>query len=177
MNNIFLIGYRCTGKTSVGKELSAKLSYPFIDADEFLVKEDGRSISEIVAQEGWGALRKKEKEIIEKICKLDKYIVSTGGGVVLDKENIIIMKKTGIVVWLKADVATIKKRMISDYNTNNFRPSLTSKKIEDEIIETLTYRIPLYESSMDFFINTDEFTIDEVCRNICQAIHLEHYLK
>ena len=109
--NIFLIGYRCTGKTSVGRNLAKSLGRPFFDADAEIVEEQGLNISEIVSQQGWDAFREMEKAIIKKMCALDDFVVATGGGVVLDDENIENMKKSGVLVWLKATPGTIKKRI------------------------------------------------------------------
>ena len=88
--NIFLIGYRCTGKTTVGRSLAKSLGRPFFDADKELVKEQRLNISEIVSQKGWDAFREMESMVIKRICDLDNYVVATGGGVVLNDENIKI---------------------------------------------------------------------------------------
>jgi shikimate kinase len=161
--NVFLIGYRCTGKTSVGKLLSAKLGWPFIDTDSLLVSDSGRSIKEIVATDGWEAFRKMEHAIIKEICALDRRIVATGGGIVLNADNVKLMKKRGKLVWLRATPETIKKRMMQDTDTEAFRPALTTKNSMAEVGTTLVEREPLYEKAMDFFVDTDNQQVDEVC--------------
>lgn len=93
--NLFLIGYRCTGKTSVGRFLAGVLGWGFIDADSELVKEHDMTIREIVARWGWNDFREKERIIIKKLCTLDRYVVATGGGAVLNDENVEGMKKRG----------------------------------------------------------------------------------
>ena len=107
-NLIFLIGYRCTGKSSVGKLLSAKLGWTFIDTDSLLVSENGVSIKKIVAIHGWNTVRKMEHAIVNQVCILDRRVVATGGGVVLNDANVNLMKKNGRTVWLKALPETIK---------------------------------------------------------------------
>lgn len=161
--NIYLIGYRCTGKTTVGELLSQKISWPILDADVELVKEQKRPISEIVEKEGWNSFRSIEKGIIRKLSCLNHHVIATGGGAVLDPENVGVMRTTGKVIWLKARPETIARRMVNDKSTGNNRPALTDKGIFDEIEETLNFRNPIYERAMDFSIDTDWMTIEEIC--------------
>ena len=164
--NIFLIGYRGSGKTSVGSSLSDINGWPFIDTDFQLVKELGINISEIVDKKGWEFFRKKESEVLKKVCNHDKQIIATGGGIVLNKENRANMRKSGTVVWLKASFATIEERMLIDSKTKDFRPSLTSKELDEEIKKTLFLRKPYYQKTMDFSIDTDNLDIDSVCKAV-----------
>ena len=161
--NFFLIGYRCTGKTTVGKALANILGWPFLDADAELVQEYDRTITEIVAQEGWNSFREKEKSITKKLCALDKHVIAAGGGVVLNRENVENMKKGGTIVWLKATPEIIKERITLDETTKDSRPSLTAKGLIAEIEETLAARNPLYAKAMDFCIDTDELSIGDIC--------------
>jgi len=164
--NIFLIGYRCTGKTKAGKSISAILNRPFIDTDLKVVEQEGMTISEIVDKKGWDFFRKKETDVLKKVCRLDEQVVATGGGIVLNKENRVNMKKNGTVVWLKATFTAVKKRTLLDSKTKDFRPSLTSKELDEEIKETLLIRKPYYEKAMDFSIYTDNLDIDGVCKAV-----------
>ncbi|MGD8980295.1 MAG: shikimate kinase [Desulfobacterales bacterium] len=173
--NIFLIGYRCTGKTTVGRSLAKRLERFFFDTDVELVKEQGVNISDIVDQRGWTAFREIEKQVIQRTCERDNQVVATGGGVVLDEDNVKRMKDSGVLVWLRADIDTIEKRIIEDNTTRDFRPSLTSKGSVEEIQETLLSRNPLYERAMDFFVDTDFMDIDMVCDTIIQKIKGTEY--
>ncbi|MEA3279879.1 MAG: shikimate kinase [Thermodesulfobacteriota bacterium] len=168
--NIFLTGYRCSGKTSVGKALAMKLGWSFIDADEELVMKYSMTINDIVSRQGWDSFREKEKGILKKICGLDKHVVATGGGVILDSENVKNMKKSGVVVWLRVTPETVKKRILLDKTTGDFRPSLSSKGIVGEIEETILYRKPYYEEAMDFIVDTDTRSIDDVCITILEKL-------
>ncbi len=169
-HNVFLIGYRCTGKSSVGKLLAAKLGWPFIDTDSLLVSESGISIKEIVEKHGWDTFRKMEHAIVNQVCILDRRVVATGGGVVLAEANVNLMKKNGKIVWLKALSETIESRMMLDQDTAAFRPSLTSKDSISEIEETLLERDPLYRQAMDFYVKTDERRVDEICDEIVERL-------
>lgn len=158
--------------------LSNKLGWPFIDTDSVLVSENGQSIKEIVATQGWEAFRKVECDIVKRICLHDRQVVATGGGVVLNEANVILMKNNGWIVWLKAVPETIKSRMELDRDTEAFRPSLTSKDNYSEIEETLLERNPLYRQAMDFYVETDARRVDEICDEIVQQlIKLEPQLK
>ena len=168
--NIFLIGYRCTGKTTVGRFLAKRLERLFFDTDLELVKEQGINISDIVSKRGWAAFREIEKRVIQCACERDNQVVATGGGAVLDEDNVKRMKDSGLIVWLKADINTIEKRIIEDNTTRDFRPSLTSKGSVEEVRETLLTRNPFYERAMDFFVDTDSMDIEAVCDTIIQKI-------
>ena len=171
--NIFLTGYRCTGKTSVGKKIAGKSKLDFIDADSLFVKETGMTISSFVAKEGWESFREKESLIIKKLCAFDRHVIATGGGVILDRNNVKHMKNSGMTVWLKAKPETIKKRIAEDENTEDQRPSLTSRGLIEEIEDTLLFRNPLYEEAMDFSVDTDDLKIDEICDIIINRIKME----
>ncbi len=168
--NIYLIGYRCTGKTSVSTEIGRRLGWPVLDADMELVQEQGRSIADIVAADGWSTFRAMEKTVLKRISAMERRVVATGGGVILDPENVAEMKKSGIIVLLKARPDTIYQRLTGDRNTGQFRPALTNQSQYDEIVSTLSTRQPLYEAAMDFCVETDTLTIAEVCDRIMDGI-------
>ena len=99
--NIFLIGYRCSGKTSVGQALAEIFDRPFYDADAELVREQGMDISEIVKKQGWDAFRNMERDVIKRMCAVKDCVVATGGGAVLDDENVKNMKKNVFAACLR----------------------------------------------------------------------------
>ena len=154
----------------MGKLLSEKLGWPFIDTDALLVSESGISIKEIVETHGWDSFRKMEHVIVNQVCILDRRVVATGGGVVLNEANVNLMKKNGKIIWLKALPETIKSRMMRDQDTAAFRPSLTPKDSFSEIEEMLIQRDPLYRQAMDFYVETDDRKFDEICNEIIQQL-------
>lgn len=173
--NIFLIGYRCTGKTSVGQSLAKRLKRLFFDTDVEIVKEQGVNISDIVSKKGWDAFREMEKRMIRYACERDNQVVATGGGAVLDEQNVRRMKNSGVLVWLRADIKTIEKRIVGDSTTQDFRPALTSKGSIEEIRETLLARNSYYERAMHFFVDTDFMDIRTVCDTIIEKIKGTEY--
>jgi shikimate kinase len=168
--NIFLIGFRCTGKTTVGRIIANKLHMEFIDADDELVKQQKMPISEIVDKHGWAYFRQKESEIIKKIASMNNQLVATGGGVILNNDNVDYMKKSGTIIWLKATPETVKNRILQDEKTEQSRPSLTSKGLIDEIEETIKTRTPLYQAAMEFCIDTDNVQIEEVVSKVLEKL-------
>ena len=164
--NIFLIGYRGTGKTSVGKSLASVLDWPFIDTDCELASRVGMSISEFVHQNGWKAFRKTEQSVIQNVCTLDRHVVATGGGVVIEPQNVTRMQSSGSLIWLKALPETIRTRLANDHQSEHTRPALTSEGLIDEIDAMLKKRNSYYHEAMDLYIETDQLSIDEICNTI-----------
>lgn len=168
--NLYLIGYRCTGKTTVGRHLADELGWTFTDADEALEKAAGRSVSDIVRTDGWQAFRDLETEVLTQLADYTYMVVATGGGVVLRPENVMLMQETGHLIWLTASPGTILSRMTGDPNTERLRPSLTDQSIRDEVLLTLSERLPLYQDAADDIIDTDGRPVAAICRQIVEML-------
>jgi shikimate kinase len=168
--NIYLIGYRGTGKSTVGKLLAENLGMNFADTDFEIVNRSKKTISEIVETSGWSEFRRIEKSVIHEVSSLKSCVVATGGGAVLDDDNVKCMKKTGIVVWLRAAPRTLRKRIMDDNGTDESRPALTAEGTLEELDELLESRTPFYEKTMDYLIDTDDRGISDVCREIINII-------
>ena len=138
--NIVITGFMATGKTKISKALCTILGYSRIDTDEEIVKATGMSINDIFAKFGEAHFRKLEKEAATKAAKSDKTVISTGGGMVLDKDNVDILRKGGIIVNLDADFSVIEARIKRAAAT---RPLLQNNSIE-QIKERFEYRMPFY---------------------------------
>ncbi len=164
--NLFLIGFRCTGKTTVAKALAEKTGFSCVDSDRMIETKQNQSVQQIVAKGGWAAFRALEKTAIAAICHRKNQIVSTGGGVVLDGENVAAIRNCGKTIWLTAEPETIFKRMTGDAATKELRPSLTDLTLLEEIRNTLAKRLPLYQSCADFTIPTDNLPVDRIVRQI-----------
>ena len=173
MNNLFLIGYRCTGKTSAGKTLAAKLGWTFVDSDRLIAAEIGCSIAEFIAANGWSAFREKERNVIARLSEIDRQVVAVGGGAVTATENLRRMRSSGKVIWLQASPDTIRRRMQADAGTAANRPSLTGQGSLEEIREVLTEREPLYGGAAHHLIDTDDLNTDEVVEKIIETIESE----
>ena len=169
--NIYLIGYRGAGKTAVGRCLSAALGRPFCDMDEELVRRCAGTIREFVGRHGWPAFRREEKALLQEIARQSGWVVSTGGGVVLDAENVSAMRRSGRVVWLRAAAKTLRERLQADEGTPDNRPALSASiPLDEEIRSTLSERTPLYRQAMDFSVATDGQPVEEICRIISELL-------
>ncbi len=168
---IFLIGYRATGKTSVGRELARMLGCAFLDLDDRVEAAAGTTISQIVEKNGWEAFRKMEAEALKDALDSGKrMVVACGGGIILHPELMEEATNTSIVVWLTAPMEVMKKRITSDSKSATRRPSLSGESIEEEILGILKQREPLYEKYSHFQIDTFEKGPFQLAREISEAI-------
>jgi shikimate kinase len=150
--NVILIGYRGTGKSTVGKLVAARLGRVLVSTDAEVVKLAGQSIPEIVEKNGWEYFRNLETKICQDLVGRDGIVIDTGGGAILRSHNVEALKRTGKLFWLTASVETIAKRIGSDTH----RPSLTgTKSFVDEIQDVLRERTPKYQAAADHVIETD----------------------
>ena len=141
MRNIVLVGFMGTGKTTVGRLLAEKTGMPLVDMDAVIEERAGKTITEIFAEDGESHFRKLEREMVRELAAKEGQIVSTGGGIVLNPENITDFEKTGLVVCLLASAETVLERVKHD----TARPLLAGDK-EAKIIQLLETRKPLYEA-------------------------------
>jgi shikimate kinase len=164
--NLVLIGYRATGKTSVGAWLAQILGRPFVDLDQVLVQEAGKSIAEIVAQGGWEDFRRREKELVARYGPAQGLVLATGGGVVLDFENVQTLRQNGLVIWLTAGPGTIQARLAADQPQKESRPSLTGDDTIQEVAEVLKSRQHLYLAAAQMVIDTANMSVTQVVEQI-----------
>jgi shikimate kinase len=168
--NLVLIGGRASGKTSVGQALAQALGRPFVDLDEVLVAQAGRTIAAIVAEEGWPGFRGREKALVAHYGRLAGQVLATGGGVVLDPENVTILREHGLVIWLTADPAIMSQRLRQDQGRGEFRPSLTGEDPAAEMARVLAEREPLYRAAAHLVIDTAGLAIGEIVKRILSEL-------
>ena len=173
MKNIILIGYRCTGKTSVGKKLSERIDLPFIDTDDLITREAGMSVGEIVREGGWALFRRKEREVIGRLSSMEGCIIAPGGGAFEGPENREALRGNGLFVWLSADVKTIMERMLADRKCSDQRPPLSDGDLEAETSLIIKRREPTYRQLADLTIDTSQKGIDSVVDTICEFLQKE----
>ena len=171
--NLFLIGYRCTGKTTVGQALARRLNWAFVDTDQMVVEAAGTSISRMVATNGWPFFRQQEHEALKTVSSGNRQVVAPGGGIVLDARNVALMRQSGRTVWLTASEITIASRMQKDEQSAGSRPTLTGRGQIAEIKAVLAERIPLYAKAADLTVDTDQASIMAICDRIVAAFGIE----
>ncbi|NPA95345.1 MAG: shikimate kinase [Thermodesulfobacteria bacterium] len=168
---ILLIGYRATGKTAVGRELSRMLGCPFRDLDQLIEKEAGKGISDIVEEEGWDGFRKRERQLFKEMAdNPKKFVLACGGGAVLHEDVMEQFRKKAAIVWLKAPIETMLKRMRSDKNTPRTRPSLTKMDAKEEMIQVYKERKPLYEKYAHIVVDTTDKSPFQIAQEISEAL-------
>ena len=167
---VVLIGYRATGKSTVGRILSAKLKITFWDADSLVEKSMAMPVKEIVALHGWDFFRAKEKETIKTLTQKGACVIATGGGVVLAQENVNMLKQAGLIIWINAPLQDIVDRLKKDARNGAIRPQFTSGNIIQETIDIMRQRLPLYESATDYTVDTLNKNAEEVAEEIYQYL-------
>lgn len=164
--NIVLIGFMGTGKSRIGKQLAKELGMKYIDTDQMIEKKEGKSIPEIFQQEGEEYFRRIEAEVVNRVSRLDQYVISTGGGVVLKPENIKALKKNGYLVCLQAAPEVILKRTTEEKEERPLLKGFADRR--ERIKELLQKRDPLYKQA-DFTIDTSYLSISQTVRKIIES--------
>lgn len=171
-NNIILEGFMGSGKTTVGIRLSYKMFMTVVDTDKMIEKEQGMSVSEIFAKKGEDTFRNLETACLQKLLdEGNKQIISLGGGTPVRPENREILKKLGIVVYLRVKPQTVYDRIKNDSS----RPLLQCENPLQRICDMMFARKEAYETTADITIDTDGLSFDEIINEIRDAV--EQYEK
>src|SRR6476619_1133146 len=124
--SVFLIGYRGSGKSTVGRRLADRLWQTFLDSGELIVKQAGKSIKEIFASEGEPGFRDRESAVVRELAMLSDHVIALGGGAVLREENRNVLRKDGHkIIYLRCEPAELHRRIHADPQTAESRPALT----------------------------------------------------
>ncbi|MBN2838950.1 MAG: shikimate kinase [Fusobacteriaceae bacterium] len=148
-SNLILIGFMGSGKSTVGKLLAEKLEMKFLDTDLEIEKERNQSVQEIFSKMGEDFFRKLENEITKKLSSTNNTVISTGGGIILNKENIDNLKKDGVVFFLDVPKKNLYKRLLNSKG----RPLLNGDELWQKISTVLDERIDKYVNSADFIVD------------------------
>jgi shikimate kinase len=169
--NIILIGYRATGKTTLGQLLAQRLGWNWVDADVEIERCAGKSIARIFAEDGEPAFRRLEAQVIADLCRRERLVLAAGGGAPLRAESRQLMRQSGTVVWLAARPETILARMSADATTAGRRPNLTDKGPLEEIVQLLRVREPIYQETAHFSIDTEGKSPPQIAAEILDRLH------
>lgn len=170
--NVFLIGYRGCGKTTVARLVGEALGSKWVDADEVVESRAGKTIKQIFADSGERAFRDLESAVVADLARGEGQVVALGGGAVLrEKNRLALLAAGGLIVWLKASPETLHARIIADPTTGERRPNLTAQGGVAEIRELLEQRTPLYRLCAGMTVDADRLAPDEIARQI--VAHLQ----
>lgn len=162
---VILTGFMGTGKTAVGEKLAKRLGFQFLDTDLMVEEVTGKSITELFEEDGELAFRDWEKKMVKKALEKDKVVIATGGGAIVDPENLKLMKDKGIVIGLSASPEAILQR-VAGMET---RPLLRSKDQLKKIEALLSHRSPYYRKA-DKIVDTTMKRLEETVEEILKAL-------
>ena len=164
--NVVFIGFMGCGKTTFGKKISRRLKCPFIDTDKYIENNSGMTISDIFASKGEPYFRSLETDVCRELSDKTGYIISTGGGIIKSEENMRLLKKNSVIVYLKATPEHIFRNIGND----NDRPLLRGGDKMEKITKLMNERIPVYESLADITVFAAGDTVSHVTDKILKSL-------
>ena len=162
--NIVLIGMPASGKTTVAAVLAKNLGLKVLDTDAIVVEKYGE-INKIFEKYGEEHFRNLESEAVKEVAKNANAVISTGGGCPLRKENVLALKKSGKIIFLRTSITELVKRTEGD----GTRPLLKGER-EERLKSLLFVRTPIYEVAADFTVDTDGLTPEEIAKIITEFL-------
>ncbi len=162
IKRIVLIGYRGTGKTTVGIKLAELLGWDYFSTDFLVEQQAMMSITHLVENYGWQEFRIKEHEVAIALSESRDAVIDCGGGIIEDETNMKALLPASFVVWIDASITDISKRIAQ----NDRRPLLSASDILSDIQQNYKRRQPVYQKFSHFYINSSINTPEEICRVI-----------
>ena len=166
IQNIALIGFMGSGKSSVGRMVADTLHFTFLDTDDVITARAGKSINEIFQQHGEEAFRELEGRMVEELARRTRTVISTGGGLPVNPANLASLKTHALLVWLWASPEKIWERVRSQTH----RPLLQGEDPLQKIRELLEARAPFYRQA-DIQVNTEMRSLREVALQVVHQFH------
>jgi shikimate kinase len=155
---LWLIGMMGSGKTEVGARLGQKTGCEFLDTDRIVEHEARSSIADIFSSEGEAAFRIRERNAVITAAAHNYAVVATGGGTVIDLQNVETMRRTGPVIWLQADPLALAQRV----GANEGRPLLEGFEPVERLTTILRDRSAAYEAAADHVVVTDRLDTERI---------------
>lgn len=156
-----------TGKSSVGRFAADQLGFTFLDTDELIEERSGKTITQIFAQHGEPTFRALEKDLLKDFTTREQLVISTGGGLAANAENVASLKLHSLVVCLWASPEAIWERV----KGQTHRPLLQSPDPLAKIRELLSQREPFYRQA-DVLVNTEQRSIKEVAQHVIYQLQV-----
>ena len=160
MKRIFIVGYMGSGKTTVGKRLAELLSLSFVDLDAFIENKHRKTVSVLFAENGEDGFRKIENRVLHEVAEFEDVVISTGGGTPCFSNNMEMMNRTGVTIYLKACPEDLANHLLA---SKTVRPLIAGKSKEELIpfiAEHLAHR-ECYYSKAQIVYHTDHLITKE----------------
>lgn len=144
---IYLIGYMGSGKTTLGQQLASSLGFSFIDLDKFIEERNYKTVPQLFSEFGEEVFRQRERKALEEVSDFNDVVVSTGGGAPCFFDNMELMNRTGITLFLDIDFPTLVERLLK---SKTDRPLIRGKSQEELTVlihEMMQKRLPFYEQA------------------------------
>lgn len=172
MGNIVLTGMMGTGKTAVGRYLAERLEIPFYDLDELIERESGRDIPTIFREQGEAVFRGLERDVVARLCEFEGCIIATGGGTIVNPENLRRLRQHGEIICLTA----APERILQRVEGLEHRPLLWHKDKLERIREVMQGRASVY-AQVGEPIDTTDLSVEEVAARVLARVDLQEILK
>ncbi|APG28926.1 hypothetical protein A7E78_14485 [Syntrophotalea acetylenivorans] len=162
---LVLVGFMGAGKSTIARVLAKLSGRPLVDLDALIVQQQGCTIPTIFADQGEDSFRRYETEALRSLNETTPIVLATGGGIVGRQENWQLMRRLGLVIYLRASWETLRARLVGSSD----RPLASSDRSEADIVNLLQQRVPLYEQA-DLIIDTDGREVEDVVHEIMTRV-------
>lgn len=167
--SIVLIGMPGCGKSALGRRLAPRLEVPFVDVDEEIERAAGKTVKEIFTDHGEAYFRDGERRVVARLLASGPQVMATGGGALLNEETRANIRRSGLAVWVKADVALLVRRVTK----RNSRPLFEGRDAETVVRDLMAARYPIYEAVADLVVESrdvpHEVIVGEMVETLAQS--------
>src|SRR5262245_515253 len=164
--SIVLIGMPGCGKSALGRRLAPRLALPFVDVDEEIERAAGKSIKEIFAEHGEAYFRDGERKVIARLLASGPQVMATGGGALLNEETRANIRRSGLSIWVKADMALLVRRVAK----RSTRPLFEGRDPEAVVRALMEARYPVYEAVADVTVQSRDVPHDVIVGEMIEAL-------
>lgn len=164
--NVVLIGFRGSGKSTVGRTLADRLGWSFVDTDALIEERTGMTIREIFADQAEEGFRDLEAQVVAEVAGLDRHVISTGGGVVLREANVEALRRSGKLVYLTAPPEVLWKRIFDDTHRHQTRLKMDPDNGLQQVRKAIMEREPIYMLASDCIVDTANRSVDSIVSRV-----------
>lgn len=168
--NIFLTGFMTSGKSTVGKRLAGELKWRFVDLDREVERAAGHRVSTIFRDQGEREFRKLESKCLRRVCRRNKQVIALGGGTLLEKGNIRLIRNRGVLIQLMVSPETVLRRLKNQRGKRPLLSGISDAKARRNILALLAARRVGYRSAKHR-IRVDDRTPREIVLQVIGRIH------